>query len=340
MMGRGRGGTGTAIGLSALLAVPLVAGGVLALVALQKSPLDSAASVGPLIGTIGSAERDDRVNVTVTVEEPESFAVTTQTAGIVTALGVEPGVALVNGQFALEVDGLPVIVYVAPAPLYRDITRGIEGKDVETAQRLLQALGYSVTVDGKAGPVTARAITRFNKDHGRKVNGEVLRLDSLLWVPADSEPPVEVGVRVGTTLSPGDELYTTSTGHDTVSVETEATNVDRVLTVGQTSVTLPAGATSVTDPADIEAIVQALNDFTSRNSYLALSTPRIVGTIPASALVTDPTGATCFFADTTGPGTTIETTGGSFGTVDVDPALVGTKVLINPRDVREDLACD
>ena len=83
----------------------------------------------------------------------------------------------------------------------------------------------------------------------------------------------------------------------------------------------------------------AINDVTSRSAFLALSTPRIVGTIPASALVTDPTGATCFFSDVEGPGTTVVATGGSFGTVDVDPDLVGTAVLINPRDAREDLAC-
>jgi peptidoglycan hydrolase-like protein with peptidoglycan-binding domain len=328
------------MGLGALLAIPLVAGGALSLFALARSPLDSASDVAPLIATVGSAERDDRVNVTVTLAEPESFVVTTQTAGLVTALGIAPGAALVDGQTALEVDGLPVTAYVAPAPLYRDIARGIEGKDVATAQRFLQTLGYLVTVDGKAGPLTAKAITKFNKDHGRSANGEVLSLDSLLWVPTDSEPPVKVSVRVGTALSPQDELYSTSTGHDTITVATEAAIVDRLLTVGQTSVTLPAGATAVTDPADVEAIAPAAKDVTSANAFLALSTPRVVGTIPASALVTDPKGATCFFSDVAGPGTTVVATDGSFGIVDVDPGLVGTSVLVNPRDVREDLACD
>jgi peptidoglycan hydrolase-like protein with peptidoglycan-binding domain len=246
----------------------LVVGGALALFALQTSPLDSATGVGPLIGTVGSAERDDRANVTVAVVEPESFVVTTQSAGIVTELGIGPGLALVDGQAALEVDGLPVTAYVAPSPLFRDITRGLEGKDVATAQQLLQTLGYLVTVDGKAGAGTAKAITTFNKDHGRSGNGSVLRLDSLLWIPTDSEPPVKVSIRIGTTLSPGSELYTTSTGHDTLSVEAEATDADQVLTVGQTSATLPAGATAVTDPADVEAIAPALNDVAPRNEFI------------------------------------------------------------------------
>ncbi len=338
-MARWRGGTGTAVGLGALLALPLIAGGALSLFALAKSPLDSASGARPLIGAVGSAERDDRVNATVKVVTAESFAVTTQSAGVITALGIAPGAALVDGQAALEVNGLPVTAYVAPAPLYRDIARGLEGKDVATAQRLLRTLGYLATVDGKAGPLTAKAITRFNKDHGRSANGEVLWLDSLLWVPADSGPPVKVSVRVGTTLSPGNELYTTSVGYDTLSVDAKAADTDRVLTVGQMSVTLPAGATSVTDSADIAVIGAVLNDVTSRSAFLALSTPRVVGTIPASALVTDPTGATCFFSDAEGPGTTVVATDGSFGTVDVDPGLVGTSVLVNPRDVREDLAC-
>ncbi len=339
MIGRRRGGISAAMGVVALLAIPLVAGGALALYALQRSPLDSASGEEPLVGVVGSAERDDRVNVTLEVDTADSFAVATQSAGVLTALGIQPGVALVDGAAALEVDGLPVTAYVAPAPLYRDITWGLKGKDVATAQRLLKKLGYLATVDGDAGPATARAITRFNKDHGRTANGAVLRVDSLLWIPADSEPPVKVGVRVGARLSPGNELYTTSTGHDTISVDTKATDADRILTVGQESVTLPAGATSVTNPEDIAVIGPAINDATARSAFLALATPRVVGTVPASALVTDPTGATCFFSDVTGPGTTVVATEGSFGTVDVDPALVGASLLINPRDVRGDLAC-
>lgn len=338
-MRRRREGPGAAIGFGVLLTLPLIAGGALSLFALAKSPLDSAAGVGPLIATVGSAERDDRVNVTVKVVTADAFPVTTQSAGVITALGIAPGAALVDGAAALEVDGLPVTAYVASSPLFRDITRGLEGKDVATAQRLLQTLGYLATVDGKAGSGTARAITRFNKDHGRGANGDVLSLGSLLWIPANSEPAVKVSVRVGTALSPGTELYTTSTGHDTISVDTQAADVDRVLTVGQTSVTLPAGATSVTDPADIATIAPAINDVTARSAFLALKTPRVVGTIPASALVTDPTGATCFFSDVAGPATTVVATDGSFGTVDVGPDLVGTSVLVNPRDVREDLAC-
>src|SRR5512143_2033981 len=88
MMGRMRGGTGTAIGLGALLALPLIAGGALSLFALAKSPLDSAAGAGPLIATVGSAERDARVNVTVKVVTAEAFPVTTQSAGVITALGI------------------------------------------------------------------------------------------------------------------------------------------------------------------------------------------------------------------------------------------------------------
>jgi hypothetical protein len=53
----------------------------------------------------------------------------------------------------------------------------------------------------------------------------------------------------------------------------------------------------------------------------------------------DASGQTCFFADTTGPGQVVVPQGGTIGLVDLDPELIGATVLLNPREVREDLSC-
>lgn len=50
------------------------------------------------------------------------------------------------------------------------LRRGMRGRPVRKLQRLLFAHGYPLTVDGAFGPATARAIRRFQRDHGLRVD--------------------------------------------------------------------------------------------------------------------------------------------------------------------------
>ena len=72
---------------------------------------------------------------------------------------------------------------------------------------------------------------------------------------------------------------------------------------------------------------------------VALVDPQVVGTVPSSAVFSDETGATCIFPSVDGAPVAVTPTGGTLGTVDLDQSLVGQAVLINPRDVRQDLTC-
>lgn len=76
----------------------------------------------------------------------------------------------------------------APAALSRveqgqdTIRRGESGDDVRAVQELLNARGAGLDVDGKAGPVTERAIKDFQTAHGLSADGVVgpLTLRALL----------------------------------------------------------------------------------------------------------------------------------------------------------------
>jgi peptidoglycan hydrolase-like protein with peptidoglycan-binding domain len=338
--GPARAAGGSALGAFAVLVVPLAVGAALAVWALAASPLQSAASVQPVIAQVEMAERNGGVSTTATLLPAATVVVKSQSSGVVTASSLTVGTAVSQGQVAFEVDGLPVVAYVAASPLYRDITPGLRGRDVTTAQQLLVDLEYLEVADGVAGPSTQAAVRAFNADHGRGTNATTLSLASLLWIPSESDAPHAVTVQVGDVLDPQMELYSTTTGHDSVSVGTTVSDDDRTLTIGAVTVPLPAGQTAVTDVDDVRALLSVLADRDSTPATVADAEPREVGTVPASAVVVDAQGRSCYFTGVDGDPVPVDATDGAFGMVDVAPDLVGTAVLVNPRATREDLACD
>ena len=55
----------------------------------------------------------------------------------------------------------------------RTMREGTSGKDVKQLQRYLTTTGFSTTVDGAFGPLTARSVRRFERSDGLPVNGVV-----------------------------------------------------------------------------------------------------------------------------------------------------------------------
>ena len=333
-------GTGlSALVLAVGLAIPLSVGTGLAVVAVMRSPLESDASPQPLIATVGGDERLDTKATTVSWVPADTFAVRSQSAGTLTELSISSGTPVTHLSTPMKVDGLDVVAYVAPTPLYRNIQKGMEGQDVFTAQQLLMAEGLLSSADGKVGTATVRAITAFNVNHGRG-KSETLDLAGLLWIPDGSGAPQSVQVRVGDVVQPQMDLYTTATSGDRIVVATDTTDVARIVKVAGVEVPLPAGTSSVSAPEDVLALRVAMADAPTVAAMLTATTPRKVGTVPASAVVVDETGKACFFRAVTGEGVAITAESGSFGLVDVDPELIGTPVLTDPRRTRADLSCD
>lgn len=331
--------TGPAVGAFAVLIAPLVVGAVLAVWALAASPLQSATSVEPVVAQVGSAERDDGFSTTAMLLPATDVVVKAQSSGTVTALSFAVGVPVTSGEVAFMVDGLPIVAYVSQAPLFRDITAGLRGDDVTTAQQLLVDMGYLKAADSVAGPSTQTAIRAFNAAHGRGKNNTTLSIDSLVWIPSASDAPQTLTVHVGDLVEPQTALYATQTGQDSISAGTTAQSEDRMLSVGTVTVTLPAGQTAVSVPDDVAALLTQMGDQTSATAMVTSLEPHQVGTVPATAVVTDATGASCYFTGVDGEAVLVDATSGGFGLVNVDPELIGTPVLVNPRSTRENLAC-
>lgn len=336
--GSGSGGR-SAFGAFAILVVPLGIGAVLAVWALAISPLQSASEVRPVVAEVQIAERANGLSTTATLVPATEVGVKSQSSGTVTALSLGVGVPIDQGDVAFETDGLPVVAYVADAPLYRDITADLRGADVSTAQHLLVDLGYLNAADGIVGATTRAAIRAFNADHGRGTNTTTLTVGSLVWIPSGSDAPNSVAVRVGDVLAPQTPLYSTTAGSASVSAGTTAGDKDRTLTIGTVTVALPAGQDSVTDPGDVALLRDTLGDQASAPATVADLVPPQVGTVPATAVVVDAEGHSCYFTAVDGDPVAVDATQGGLGLVDVGPELVGTPVLVNPRSTRDDLSC-
>ncbi len=334
---------GAAVGLALGIVIPLGLAAAVALVVAERSPLESAAPAAPLVGTIESAQRNNQVTVPVGVEFADAVSPATQSSGTVTALGIRSGAEVVTGTRLMDVDAHGVVAYVADSPLYRDITRGLDGPDIATAQGLLAALGYPAgPVDGKAGAATEDAIKSFNLAYGYGKNNAVLSLASLVWVGTSPATVEAVSVQLGDSVGPGTELFTTSAAFAGITVgEPPGDGLEGqwVLTVNGVTAPYEPGSGRITDPDAIAMMADTLGTEGEGVGTLQLATPLTVASVPSAAVVSDATGGACIFASADAEPTLVQAAGGSLGTVDLDVSLVGQPVLLNPREVREDLTC-
>jgi peptidoglycan hydrolase-like protein with peptidoglycan-binding domain len=340
--GSGR-SAGIAVVVVLALVAPLVAAGVWVFAASSESPLESAAEVEPLVGTVETAERYGDTNVAVKVEYADALAPTTQASGTITSLGIGDGDEVTHAQTVMAVDAKDVVAYTADAPLYRDVTRRSEGADIETAQRLLIDLGYlDGEADGIAGYGTEQAIKAFNEDRGYGKNNTTLSRAALVWLGPGPVTVGEMAVAVGDSISPGTELFTTTASLAAIAVtETASLPREAQVELDVMGVTAPyeVGTGALTDPEAVAAIAEAMGGVEEGVGTIRLATAQTVGAVPASAVFSDETGTACLFPDVTGDPIVVEPVGGSLGTVDLDASLAGQPVLLNPREVREDLTC-
>ncbi len=336
--------TGVTMALVTAIGAPLLAAGVWVFAASEESPLQAATPAAPLMGTVETAQRSGETNVSVKVQYATALSPTTQASGTVTAMHASGGSDVTHGDLLMVVDAAEVFAYAADAPLFRDVSRGSDGTDVAIAQQLLIDLGYlEGEPDGDAGYVTEQAIKKFNEEHGYGKNNTVLSRAAVVWIGPSAATVDEMVVAVGDSVSPGTAVFSTTASMSAIEVTeppTMSADGPLVLDVGGTVVDYEAGSGYVTDPESVALIADALGDLGEGVGLTRLATPTEVASVPAPAVVTDDTGRTCIFPDLTGDAVPITPLGGTLGTVDVDLALAGEPLLLNPREVRETIACD
>jgi peptidoglycan hydrolase-like protein with peptidoglycan-binding domain len=324
--------------------VPLAAGIVLAVRISTQSPLESAAHPQPLVAKVESVSRPRQAGVMVSVVPGEALTPRANTSGLVTAVPVRQGSAVSTGTVVAVVGGSDIVAYQAGRPLYAEVAPGTKRETVKAGQQVLSALGYyRGRPDGLLAADTVAAIKKFNADHGFGASNTTFGLAALTWIGVEPVTVAKLAARPGDTLAPGADLFTTTAALSGIKV-TESPGIVRdapvKLIVNGFEAPYTVGSGLVTDPKFAAAVATSLGTQTDGAGTIELLNPVTVGTLPASALVTDAAGHICFFASASAPPTQVNPLDdGSIGNVDVDPSLIGTAILVNPRAVRSDLSC-
>lgn len=225
-------------------------------------------------------------------------------AGRVSATRCSPGSMLRSGTTLLEIDGQPLIVLSTSVPLWRDIAIGDTGKDVAALQTELHRLGYPVTPDGTAGPVTMQALAKLVAAAGDShLTGDAVSFSRIVWFPESAATVASCGAALGATVGAGDTLATLAGSLTRVSVEKLPTDLvpgDRVLTVDAISVPFH-GDGVVSEPSALRQLAAAPSfshaakgDITGGDAadgpvepvsaQLSLTTKARVGVVPPAAV--------------------------------------------------------
>jgi multidrug efflux pump subunit AcrA (membrane-fusion protein) len=193
-------------------------------------------------------------------------------SGRVTKVAVAPGQTVEAGTALLEVDGVPIVALTGERPLWRELSEGSEGPDVEQLEKALAAAGRPPgEVDERFTATTARALKAWKSDRGLASDG-VLRLGDVLV----AQWPLRAGAvktAVGDFVGPGTDLVELTSTDAVVSLELSPSERAR-LKVGD-SAEVELGPTR----ARAQGTVSALADAASRRAEGA---PFYTGTVALS----------------------------------------------------------
>ncbi|MGC4175353.1 peptidoglycan-binding domain-containing protein [Demequina sp.] len=271
--------------------------------------------------------------VSVTVASTEQIApAPLLTGGVVTAVLVKPGDAVLSGDKVFAIDGVVRFAYIpsSGAVLYRILCNGDQGPDVSVLQTLLRERGLSgVEVDGKFGPRTERAVVNLNRALGSKDPSRCFDPTVAVPIPSQGATVDAVLVRPGTVASTAAEWAVWVPEVESVNVEPTRTvslpDGRYSLAVNGTDygATVMAGEILVDEPQAFAGIVDEAGAAITGNIMLA--SPVSAQVFPASAIVVARDGSLCV-AITQDGGATID-----FVTVEPLPVGFGENVAASPR---------
>ncbi len=231
-----------------LLALPAVllagAGGWLLL---DRDPAAVADQAPPASAKITRGTLTETEDVDGTLDFGPATTVVGRLPGMITGLPGE-GATVERGQPLYRVDGTPVLLMYATAPLFRTLRTGDSGADVAAFESNLAALGYKgFTADDEYTSATASAVRDWQERLGLPETG-VVELGRVVMAPS----AIRVGAvkgRLGDTATGPVLDWTGPTRQVTVKLDVTK---QALATVGdEATVKLPDGATV---PGTITAI--------------------------------------------------------------------------------------
>lgn len=193
--------------------------------------------------------------------------------GVITAVGIEPGVEIRSGQVLLEIQGRPVIVLTGEFPAWRDFTSLMKGPDVSQLQSGLAELGlYGSKSRGTFGRRTLNSVVALYRSIGyRRPPLSTIPYEEFVFIPSHLRVVERSAVAVGDTLQ-AEAIGLASTAR---RIEADLT-VDQRATL-QPGVTIHAAGSSTIDSwsGTIERILEVprAEDASGPNAAILTSEP-------------------------------------------------------------------
>jgi hypothetical protein len=169
-----------------------------------------------------------------------SYSVINGASGTLTWLPAV-GQVITEGGVLYRVDGAPVILLAGDVPVYRALSDGTSGADVEQLNRDLVALGYATS--GELSPTSD------------EFSG-ALALGQAVFLPPGSLRVTAVAGTLGANAGPGSPLLTGSSARRVVSLELDAAEQADVAVGDRVTITLP-------DNSDTPGVVTSIGTVAS-----------------------------------------------------------------------------
>jgi hypothetical protein len=242
---------------------------------------------------VSEREFDDARTVDVALTFGEEVELVTPLSGKVTSLACGSGAAFVSGQSNLTVDGQLVVNLATATPLWRDLTWGMNGADVQGLRAELVRLGRSVDADGAVDQRLLNAFAQVFRDLGEtKFPADGIPATRVLWLPTPEVTASECPVSVGGNATAGEPVASIAgrlTSATIAHLPEGAAAGSRLLRVDGTdiplendAVTSAEGLATLMGSASFAQAISA-SQSTLTGSYL-LAQPLRVSVVPPGAL--------------------------------------------------------
>jgi hypothetical protein len=259
----------------------------------KAAPVESTAATGLAQVTKGTLSARTLENGTLGYAG--DYQVVNKANGTVTKLPAV-GQLVGQGKALYRVDGKPVILLQgAYAPVYRDLSWGMEGVDVRQLNTALVALGYATKDDidpdsNYFGSQTYYALEKLQDDVGLEETGN-LPLGQAVFLPAKQIRVTKVTAVRGGSAAPGSVVLQASSTARQITVALNASQQSEVAVSDKVSISLPNGKTTPGVVSSVGKVATKANESTTVEVRIRPSEPKATGRLDKApvqvSIVTD-----------------------------------------------------
>ncbi|GAA3628070.1 peptidoglycan-binding protein [Nonomuraea rosea] len=203
-------------------------------------------------------------------------------AGTVTELPTV-GQVVKAGKVLYRVDGKPVVLLFGAVPIYRSLSWGTDGADVQQLNAALVALGHATKdeLDPESdyfGRATYNALRELQDKAGLEESGS-LALGQAVFVPARTIRVLKVNAVSGAQTAAGTVVLQASSTARQVTVELNAGRQSQVAAGDKVSITLPDGTTVPGVVSEVGKVATTSDDGTTVEVRIRPTRPKRTGSL-------------------------------------------------------------